>query len=73
MLNLISKSAQMLREPVVHFPLDAVGCEVPDQRAFGSILAELFQTGLIILHDKFLPEIERTPEARISPKVIFCV
>ena len=39
---------------------------------FSGIFAELFQTGLIILHDKFLPEIERTPDACISPKVIFC-
>ena len=38
MLNLISKSAQMRREPVVHFPLDAVGCEVPDQRASAASL-----------------------------------
>jgi hypothetical protein len=70
--NLIGKLAQMLRKPVEHFPLCVVRCEVPDQGGLGRIFAELFQTGLIILQGKFLSVIERAPEARSSPKVIFC-
>src|SRR6476620_2482679 len=37
-------------QPIEHFALRFVGSQVPDERAFGRVFAQLLQMGLIILH-----------------------
>jgi hypothetical protein len=54
MLDLIREGAQVDMQRIEYFALRRVCGEVADQGAFGRVFAELFQIGLVILHDAHL-------------------